>query len=97
MAFAFSTAEWLITLLVIAVGLMLVLIAFSAKLPAKVRRGIEAALSVGYPIVVGVFFAAQSWNDYREGHQVATVGYAVGAVLMVALAVRGYRRGRRHT
>ncbi|MHC3126456.1 hypothetical protein OB03_03715 [Brevundimonas sp. GN22] len=93
----FSAAHWITVLLAVAVGLILVLVLFSGKLPPKVRRGIEAALSVGYPVLVAVFFALQSWTEYQAANQVSAIGYTVGGVVMVALATRGYLKGRKRS
>lgn len=77
----------------LAIGAVLLLTLFRDRMPERVRGIIEKALGVGYPLVVGVAFAALSWRAYMNGENTQTIGFAVGGVIMVFLAVRSSLRG----
>lgn len=84
-----------ITIMVLAVGLVLLLGVFGSRLPAKVRRVIELVVSLGYPAAVGVLFAVMGYGHYREGTTNSAIGFGVGAVLMFLLAARAYGRWKK--
>ncbi len=76
----------------LAIGAVLLLSLMRDRLPERVRSFIERALGVGYPIVVGVAFAALSWRAYQSEDTTQAMGFAVGGAIMVFLAVRSGRR-----
>lgn len=77
----------------LAIGAVLLLSLFRDRMPARLRGVIEKALGVGYPLVVGVAFAALSWRAYLNAETTQTIGFAVGGVIMVILAARSSLRG----
>lgn len=93
----FSIAEWITVVMAVAIGLVLILVAFNRKMPPRMRRAMELMVSIGYPALVAVFFAVLAWSRYRQGDDGAATGFAVGGALMVVLIVRAWRRGRKHT
>jgi hypothetical protein len=80
------------TIMAVAIALVIVLVAFSSRLPPKVRRAVEAVVTIGYPAAVGVFFVVLSFERYQSGETDAAAGFGVGAVLMVLLTVRAVMR-----
>lgn len=75
-----------------AIGAVLLLTLMRDRLPERVRGLIEKGLGVGYPLVVGVAFAALSWRAYQNAETTQAMGFAVGGVIMVFLAARSGRR-----
>ncbi len=85
---------WIITVMAVAIALLLVLVVFSGKLPPRVRRVLEAFVSIGYPAVVMVYFGYMAWSHYVQAEVTSAGGFGVGAVIMAALVVRAIRRFR---
>lgn len=88
---------WMITVMAVAIGLLLILVAFNRKLPDRTRRVLEAVVSIGYPAIIGIFFGVMAWNHYQTAENHSAIGFAVGAALMLALMVRAWLRGRKHS
>ena len=88
---------WMVTVMAVAIGLVLILVAFNRKLPDGARRVLEAIVSIGYPAIIGAFFCVMAWNHYQGAEINSAIGFAVGAALMLALTVRAWLRGRKHT
>lgn len=93
MPFGFS--EWVTVVMAVAIALLLLLVVFSGKMPPRARKFVEGALGVGYPAVVGVFFAVLAWTNLVEWDRTSAIGFGLGAVIMLLLTLRGWKRARR--
>ncbi|MEG1453904.1 hypothetical protein [Brevundimonas sp.] len=80
------------TIIAVAIGLVIVLVAFSSRLPKKVRRAVEMFVSIGYPAAVGALLVGMGLERYQSGETDAAAGFGVGAFLMLLLAARAFMR-----
>ncbi|WP_312127621.1 hypothetical protein [Brevundimonas sp.] len=88
----FDPAMVAISAMALSVAAVLLLTVFSSRLSPGVRAGLQKVLGVGYPLAVGVCFAALSYRAYQEGNDTSMYGFAVGGAAMVYLAIRSQRR-----
>ena len=93
MGTSFSPAI-VITVMVLAIGLVLFLSMFGSKLPEKVRRMVELVVSVGYPAAVGIMFVVMAVGHYQADDTYKATGFGAGAAIMVLLAARAMKRWR---
>lgn len=91
MGTSFSPAI-VITVMVLAIGLVLILSMFGSKMPEKVRRIIELVVSVGYPAAVGVMFVVMAVGHYQAADTFKATGFGAGAAIMLLLVARAMKR-----
>lgn len=89
----FDPSGVVVLAIVLAIGAVLLLTVFRERLSDRVRTALEKSLGIGYPMVVGIAFAALSLRAWQNGENNSTIGFAVGGVIMVLLAARAGRRG----
>ena len=86
----------IITIMAVAIGLALVLVAFGNRLPERMRVWLEWLVAIGYPAAIGIFFVVLGIDRYLDGEMIPSAGFGGGALIMLLLTLRAIKRhGRR--